>query len=115
MGTPAHRTVRLWRSLADHARRGRRQPWGVPRPSSTDRFRLLSAPATADVTVHGDPAPFPSTGLLTLPITGVQTSGQAGRARLPDGGVLPILTGIDLTVAAGDHVAVVGPRPRGSA
>ena len=27
---------------------------------------------------------------------------------LPDGGVLPILTGVDLDVAAGEHVAIVG-------
>lgn len=33
----------------------------------------------------------------------------AGRAvGLPDGSVLPILTGVDLTVAEGEHVAIVG-------
>ncbi len=34
--------------------------------------------------------------------------GVGREVRLPDGGVLPILTGVDLAVDAGEHVAVVG-------
>ena len=35
-------------------------------------------------------------------------SGISREVGLPDGGVLPILTGVDLEVAAGEHVAIVG-------
>ncbi|KQS56824.1 ABC transporter ATP-binding protein [Geodermatophilus sp. Leaf369] len=38
----------------------------------------------------------------------LQLTGVGRDVRLPDGGVLPILTGVDLTVAAGEHVSIVG-------
>ena len=34
--------------------------------------------------------------------------GVSREVALPDGGVLPILTGVDLEVAPGEHVAVIG-------
>ena len=34
--------------------------------------------------------------------------GISREVALPDGGVLPILTGVDLEVAPGEHVAIVG-------
>ncbi|GHE07953.1 ABC transporter ATP-binding protein [Klenkia taihuensis] len=38
----------------------------------------------------------------------LELTGVGREVRLPDGGVLPILTGVDLAVDAGEHVAVVG-------
>ena len=38
----------------------------------------------------------------------LQLRGVGREVRLPDGAVLPVLTGVDLDVAAGEHVAVVG-------
>jgi putative ABC transport system ATP-binding protein len=38
----------------------------------------------------------------------LQLTGVGREVQLPDGGVLPILTGIDLTVRAREHVSIVG-------
>ena len=38
----------------------------------------------------------------------LQLTGVGRDVRLPDGGLLSILTGIDLTVGAGEHVSIVG-------
>jgi putative ABC transport system ATP-binding protein len=38
----------------------------------------------------------------------LQLTGVGREVRLPDGGLLPILSGIDLTVAPGEHLSIVG-------
>lgn len=38
----------------------------------------------------------------------LRLTGVGREVRLPDGGLLPILTDVDLTVAAGEHVSIVG-------
>jgi putative ABC transport system ATP-binding protein len=41
-------------------------------------------------------------------MTLIEMSGISREVRLPDESVLPILTGVDLSVAAGEHVSIVG-------
>jgi putative ABC transport system ATP-binding protein len=41
-------------------------------------------------------------------VSQLQLTGIGREVRLPDGGVLPILTEVDLTVEAGEHVSIVG-------
>src|SRR4051794_41953748 len=41
-------------------------------------------------------------------MTLIEMSGISREVRLPDESVLPILTGVDLSVAPGEHVSIVG-------
>ncbi len=43
----------------------------------------------------------------------VRTVGLARTFPSPDGGLIPVLTGVDLTVGAGDSLAIVGPSGSG--
>jgi hypothetical protein len=84
--------------------------------TQADRFRLLTAPATADVTVQGGPAPFTCTGLTlgappaadstgtdpatdpaTDPGTGTATGGTTARCAVPPG--TPVFAGMAASVA----------------
>ena len=79
--------------------------------TQADQFRLLTAPATAEVTVQGGPAPFVCTG-LTLgaatttssgsapaadPAAGAPATGTTARCTVPAG--LPVFAGMAATVA----------------
>jgi len=79
--------------------------------TQADQFRLLTAPATADVTVQGGPAPFGCTG-LTLgaastgaggtdpaadPAAGAPATGTTARCAVPAG--LPVFPGMAASVA----------------